>query len=40
MTFALKYDNFNRGTVNHLIMKRREFVKTLGGCVAAMAAPA
>jgi arylsulfatase A-like enzyme len=38
MTFALKYDNFNRGTVNHQIMKRREFVKTLGGCVAALAA--
>lgn len=39
MTFAPKYDNFNRGTVNHQIMKRREFVKILGGCAAALAEP-
>jgi hypothetical protein len=32
MTFALKYDNYNQGTVINQIMKRREFVKTLGGC--------
>jgi arylsulfatase A-like enzyme len=39
MTFAQKYDNFNQGIVKYQIMKRREFVKTLGGCAAALAAP-